>query len=464
MARIDIRCAARIPVSVTPLNGQKAEHQSVTANVGLGGAFINSSFSLPKDTVVRIRAPFPNLGELEIKGRVLRNESDGAAVKFMNMEPQVTSALWDYIRENLRDNECPYCGNGIRPQAEKCASCGMSVNFRDDAYLDLHKKETEKRWLDFIDREGKNFIQKMESIGTSNTGSNYEIFKKTMDDFTDSAEKFELGAADLEIIRSARKNFHLKTDHIFKQSYFTNRARVWPQGYQGDYKIIEGIYRNLPLSTGIGYFLDRYFLSAELAVAVRGRLEKLKEILKKDLDERERPQVLDIGSGPCRELFELAPEIKKSGATVTCLDIDSDALDFGLNRLSYTDIAPQVSFRKYNVVRMLNAEKNMREFGPHDIIYSTGVFNYLADGISIGLMKSLYGLLKPAGKLIIAFENSEHYRTQGYHWFVDWDGLMNRMESESRRLFEEAQIPDNFLNPFYDRSGIINFFIISKES
>ncbi len=205
------------------------------------------------------------------------------------------------------------------------------------------------------------------------------------------------------------------------------------------------MYKNTPLSEGIGYYLDLYLLNSDLAPAVRNRIKKLEDILRDELLNREKPSVLNIACGSCREVFELAPVIEKSGAKFTCIDLDNDALSFAANRLSYTNISPlssnQVNLRKYNALRMFDDELNMSEFGKQDIIYSVGFFDYLESDFLSRLLKASYTLLNPGGKLITSFKDASRYRHQDYHWIVDWDGFLQRYEEDFMSIFSEAQIP-----------------------
>ena len=79
---------------------------------------------------------------------------------------------------------------------------------------------------------------------------------------------------------------------------------------------------------------------SDLAPAVRNRIKKLKDLLRDEISMRQKPSVLNIACGSCREVFELAHEIENSGAKFTCIDLDNDALAFAANRLSYTNISP----------------------------------------------------------------------------------------------------------------------------
>jgi extracellular factor (EF) 3-hydroxypalmitic acid methyl ester biosynthesis protein len=276
-------------------------------------------------------------------------------------------------------------------------------------------------------------------------------------------ERFEKIVKNVAAIKAARVAFRDKTEPILSKSYGMNRARTWPQGYQGDYKTIEFAYRNTPMSKGIGYYLDKYMLSATIAVAVRERMLKLAELLKTELINRQCPKVLNIACGPCREVHEIVPEIEKAGAHFKCIDLDSEALDFALNRLSYAGLSPdRAEFIQYNALRMFDYETAMTAFGMQDIIYSVGYFDYLADDFLAKVLNTLYLMLNPGGKLIAAFKDATRYRSQDYHWPIDWDGFLQRTPDDFERLFRQAEIPGSALSMTRVRSGVIIFYTATK--
>ncbi len=105
----------------------------------------------------------------------------------------------------------------------------------------------------------------------------------------------------------------------------------------------------------------------------------------------------------------------------------------------------------------------MKEFGMQDIIYSIGLLDYLEDQVNVRLLRALYELLKPGGKLIAVFKDAERYGTQDYHWLVDWGVFYQRSARESRNLIEKAEIPASSVRVQRDASGIIIFYIITKQ-
>lgn len=269
---------------------------------------------------------------------------------------------------------------------------------------------------------------------------------------------------DLPTLRRLQAVFREATDRHFSKSYFMHRARVWPRGYPGDYRIIDQAYDNHPLSHGLGQLLDRYFLSSTLADAIRWRRLKMREIVAREIKRRSNAQVLNIGCGPCREVRELADTIAATNAHFLCLDFDDEALAYSAERFANTAAASHVEFRQYNALKMINAQRNLNEFGAQDVIYTIGLLDYLTDPVLIRLMRALYETLKPGGVFVAVFKDCERYETQDYHWLVDWSGFYQRTAQQSRRLIWEAGIADEQVTVERSRCGVMVFYQIVRHA
>jgi SAM-dependent methyltransferase len=301
----------------------------------------------------------------------------------------------------------------------------------------------------------------------SRVDSDPDVILREVSDLNDEMLKicaqFEEEVKNEDVIKATRSYFRKRTHSILSKSYAINRCRTWPQGYQGDYKTLEAAYRNTPMSDGIGYYLDRYVMNLPLVHAVRSRLERLGEFLREELTDRQAPKVLDIACGSCREISGLIPEIRQSAADITCLDLDSDALDFAQNRLSYADLSPgQVRFIKYNALRLFDYDIAVAEFGRQDVIYSVGYFDYLPDDFLVKLLGTLFKMLNPGGSLIAAFKDANRYPSQEFHWLLDWDGFMQRTPADFERLLSDAGIPKHAVTETRDKTGVIVFYTATQ--
>jgi len=333
--------------------------------------------------------------------------------------------------------------------------------------------ELDGKYVRTLDEATETFNKRLEELEQRclNPGESPEELlrsvKEAIDEVLTVCKKFEQSVQDKSIIRDAQIRFREKTNYILSKSHLINRCRTWPQGQQGDYKTLELAYKNSPFSDGIGRYLDLYLLNSDLGPAVRNRITKLEDILRDELSRRQKPRVLNIACGSCREVFMLAKDIEKSGAILTCIDLDNDALAFAANRLSYTNLSPvssnQVILRKYNALRMFDHELNMSEFRKQDIIYSVGFFDYLQSDFLATLFKALYELLNPGGILITSFKDANRYRHQDYHWMVDWDGFLQRTEEDFWSIFSDAHIPFSSIREMREESGVIAFYIVTKS-
>jgi extracellular factor (EF) 3-hydroxypalmitic acid methyl ester biosynthesis protein len=348
--------------------------------------------------------------------------------------------------------------NSLNYENEEINESKLLVHEASEKYISYLEAATDQ-YMDALKDIERRCIKKDED-----TDSIYQELTVLSDSMLQVCEQFEDFVNDEAAIKTAQVAFRDKTEPIISKSYGASRVRTWPQGYQGDYKTIEFMYRNTPMSEGIGYYIDKYVLSATLAVGVRERMRKLAELLKAEMINRQYPKVLDIACGSCRELHEIVPEIEKARAHFKCIDLDSDALDFALNRLSYAGLsADRAEFIQYNALRMFDYETAVSAFGMQDIIYSVGYFDYLADDFLMKLLRTLYMLLNPGGKLIAAFKDANRYRSQLYHWFADWDGFLQRTEDDFEKLFRRAEIPSSALTMTRVKSGSIIFYIATKH-
>lgn len=340
----------------------------------------------------------------------------------------------------------------------------------DSAYrigIELEKIHTRK-----LDEATDTFMKTLQHIDRQCSGHEENpdetllSIQQAVDTVCDVCEAFEKEIKDKDIIRDVQVRFREKTNSILSKSYFINRTRTWPQGYQGDHKTLEFMYKNTPLSEGIGYYFDVYSLHRPLATGVRNRLKKLEHIIRQELRARRNPSILNIACGSCREVSDLAADLKESGATITCIDLDQDALAFAADRLLFTGLSPltseQVVLRKYNAVRMFDHELNMKEFGMQDIIYSVGLFDYLPTDFLITLLRSLYNMISPGGKLITSFKDASRYRYYEYHWFLEWNGFLQRTEQDFKGILSAAGLPDSMIQETREESGVIVFYIITK--
>jgi len=345
------------------------------------------------------------------------------------------------------------------------------VAYKGEAILERSGLVREKpaTYIEQFDRQIESYMAKLRDfeVRCLKPGADKEKLLNEITVLTDAmietCAQLERALKDPLEIKNAQVYFREKTHPILSKSHFINRTRTWPNGHQGDYMTLELAYKNMAMSEGIGYYLDKYMLANEIATGVRGRIVKMRELLKEELLRRSNLKVLDVACGSCREVFELASEIKSSGAKFTCIDLDSNALDFALDRFAYAGLSSDhADVFQYNALRMFDNEMAQNEFGLQDVIYSIGFFDYLPNDFLVKMFNSLYTMLNLVGKLIAAFKDATLYRPEFFHWLVDWDGFLQRTEKDFERVLRDANIPDNAVSRTRIDSSPIVFYTATK--
>lgn len=257
-------------------------------------------------------------------------------------------------------------------------------------------------------------------------------------------------------------------DDLFLESPACHRARFKPFGYPGDYEVMNFIYeRWFEGPTLFSRAMCLAFTDMVAGRAVRYRKDLVKRQVRALLANRggsTRPvRLLSIAAGSAQELFELLGEVEDLPVPleVVLFEQDKNALTHSWRRLkSVVDARfPQqvrLTFLHDSIKRLLRDANLFGEFGKFDLIYSCGLFDYLAERTAVVLTRNLARSAHPGGQLLIA--NMVDHPTR---WFqehhLDWH-LIYRTRDElldiGRRALPDAPIrlleEETGANPFFE--------------
>ena len=273
--------------------------------------------------------------------------------------------------------------------------------------------------------------------------------------------------SDNRIMDEVKDNFRKLAGTWFYKGAIVKRAFEKPRGYPGDYKTLDIIYDNKPLSMDFGLYSDNSFLKSPYAVAVRIRKDRLRELIQEFINNStlKKVEILNIACGPCREIKELLPCMKNGNPVIfTCLDRDEEALDFSKKSL-LRNPPPNVTFKfiKEDIMNMIKNESPEQAYGKYDLVYSMGLIDYLPDNILKKLMPLLFRLLKTGGSLIVTHKNREKtYPSLPPDWFCDWK-FVPRNKDETIKLFHDSGLSGFSLSTQSDDFGYIYYFEITKK-
>jgi extracellular factor (EF) 3-hydroxypalmitic acid methyl ester biosynthesis protein len=286
-----------------------------------------------------------------------------------------------------------------------------------------------------------------------------------LDDFTEKVRRF--GASIQET-----PGADLLWGYIFKEvfpylmrSRFAERAYYKPKGFAGDFWMIELIYRNEPEGDGkMGKLIDGWALRQVPPRAVRARRDLLRGLLDRLCRARLSTggplRIMNLACGPTRELFDLLPEVDYAARIdALCIDIDAEALEFASEQRNRAVSAASVRFMNENVIKWaLGRVKH--DFGAQDIIYSSGLCDYLDDRIIAAMLKRCYGQLKPGGALVIGNFSPANPDRYFMDHLLYWR-LIHRDRDELRRLFAASPFGES-VEIVAETEGV-NLFAIARR-
>lgn len=202
-----------------------------------------------------------------------------------------------------------------------------------------------------------------------------------------------------------------------------------PFGYAGDFLMIDKIYTFHKSSIEKYQIWDEYFHRQSAPKAVRNRKEYLKKDIKSKIKNKQPLNLMNVASGPARDLFELYEENIGLNMNTVCIDMDEAAIKYAkkLNK-KYLN---QITFIHKNIFR--HSENNK-----YDVIWSAGLFDYFNDKAFILILKKFKNWLNPDGEIIIGNFNKNHNPSRDYMELLGEWYLIHRTEIELKELAEKA--------------------------
>lgn len=265
------------------------------------------------------------------------------------------------------------------------------------------------------------------------------------------------GASESEILAEQQAcNDRLRP--FWKRGPFGNEITHWPAG-PGSARAMELVYSNEPpRNDSSSHYTEWFLLTRDLAHAVRSRRDVLRELLTAELNTRPGAvQILDLACGPCRSLREALPQIA-GPERIALRAVDTDAPMQAQNRAFFGQSQTQHwNFEVANVLRIDLGE------GVNDIVYSTGLYDYLPSDTLAALWRRVYAWLAPGGLAILSVKDGSRFCPLLYRWAVPWSQFLIRVEGEFQQIMQQAGLPKP-TRVMRDGTGCILFYLIRKPN
>ena len=233
-----------------------------------------------------------------------------------------------------------------------------------------------------------------------------------------------------------------KLNNLIYQAPFAHRVFSKPLGYAGDFEMMNLIYRSESIGkTLFARCLQRYYINQPSAQAVRNRVDffvnKITNLVRSHPPMGSPIRVLSVACGPAMEWQKLLPLLPEGvQLEVDLLDQDEQALlstQRQLKRLQSCFPKP-IKFRYLNkAIKNIIARGTERQ--NYDVIYSSGLFDYLSDAASAMAARRLFDSVKPGGQLIIGNFNVGNPNQLLMDYALDWP-LIYRSKEDLFNLFK----------------------------
>lgn len=223
-----------------------------------------------------------------------------------------------------------------------------------------------------------------------------------------------------------------------------------PHGYAGDFEIIERIYSmsNSHKSNIIKW--DAFFHYGSAARAVRNRSNLLSELIA----ELQPSKFLSVGCGPALDVVGAASLFQKQ-PKIHLLDNDSNAISRAkINTQSCKEIFDTIEYHHKNALRF-------RSVDTFDLIWCSGLFDYLNDKTAVFLLKKLKSYMAP--NATIAIGNFSHDNpSRSYMEIVGEWFLIHRSREDLMRIGVAAGFELDTMSSKADETGL-NIFLVARN-
>lgn len=215
------------------------------------------------------------------------------------------------------------------------------------------------------------------------------------------------------------------------------RAYEKPRGYAGDAVAIDMIYGIEPLADADPWVqaAHEWGLTTAACRAVNKRRETIAEAIEDTARIKPGARILSIACGHVRELELVSADAMRNVASFVCLDQDRESLD--VVERDYGSAS--IELVESSVLDVLRGRVPFEN--KFDLVYSSGLYDYLDDRIARALTRKLTEVLADDGRLLVA--NFAPIPDIAYmEAIMDWK-LLYRTDADMIALAPEAMQANN---------------------
>ncbi|MBU6338386.1 MAG: class I SAM-dependent methyltransferase [Rickettsiales bacterium] len=216
---------------------------------------------------------------------------------------------------------------------------------------------------------------------------------------------------------------------FFMSSPFPYRVYSKPLGYAGDYEMMRMIQReNAEGPNLFAKFVNVFYTNIPIANSVKNRTNRLVGLIEEGVklaeQKNEEYNSLSIGCGPALEVKQfIENNFPKTKCNFKLLDFNEETMNFAVNQANNVkkDKSCEISGELNSVHELLKRSINKKEEEErYDLVYCSGLFDYLSDRVCSKLVKLFYSMVKPGGKVFVTNMHSNNYHHHLMEIIFEW--------------------------------------------
>jgi len=207
--------------------------------------------------------------------------------------------------------------------------------------------------------------------------------------------------SELDALRASAK-CHPITEYL-NQCPLTVHSAQQPRGYPGDAELIDYLYHHtdrtadIARATAIGRQILQTNLDRPAPIAVRARRQIVADLISHIAAKTPSARILSVACGHARELELVDHALLERIATFLAFDQDAKSLEVATRYRTKPGI-PRIAPQCGTIMDLLK-DTQLDDF---ELVYSSGLYDYLSDRLCQRLTQNLFERLKPGGTLLLA--------------------------------------------------------------
>jgi extracellular factor (EF) 3-hydroxypalmitic acid methyl ester biosynthesis protein len=246
------------------------------------------------------------------------------------------------------------------------------------------------------------------------------------------------------------------------QDPFASRCFTKPRGYAGDAVLIDFLYTRQCMTghsdpvSDLGKEIFHFTRDIPAGHAVRKRRDLMATVIDEVCAKKKSPHILSVACGHLREAALSAAVTSRSIERFIALDQD----ELSLATVESETAGLRVTAVHNSIKALFRGPVAEEKF---DLIYSTGLYDYLDDRIATKLTGRMFEMLNPGGRVVIANFVPNLLCSAYMEALLDWK-LVYRDLDQVRSL--ATAIPTNetaSVNTYLEENGNIAFLDVTKH-